>query len=816
MLSQRLDKLENDLQFLIAMHDLLLQNEADTQQQQLPCASNGYTSSSKRLSDDIPERDVTSHRNKKSGKLSSSKPNVSKPVNATRSNTDEGVGTIPPQNYENIIQSSSTLIPLEGIGNTAIKITQDLENEKQILKDQIDAEKTIRAEVENSAKQVYIKLQKVEDELCREKEMKESLILGTIQLKSLVHEYDSKTSELTADLTESRAEALRLASEVDQLSEENYSTIQRLKHLCQDLGVGSNETRDEFGCRRLANSTSYLVLLKQHIHELMKRCNGENVNANEQARKLTEQVDTAVGRCAKLEKERDGVIKELKQYQEREHHLKHQLHTSQVALTTTESELLKKQIEYECTIQKIKSESQIEKDKAMQKLSEYCSVIHRTKELIISLRNERDACRKGLDDIRYKNNATEQKLKTMESEKQALFIEMEKLKGNVSDLTVDQMKKMSNLQDEKLQLETSLKKCHSEKRRCIHLLTEMKHQLLSLRSKYEHDIAMKNVEKEKFQNESKRLDENFRVLQKISEDQGHTISKLRGDVEEKKKCNFKLETQLREMELNENGLIRKLEQSDKHCEKYIRHIDELEEKVEKYKQDLRVHDCDDYSDSKYKKKLIEVEELFQTKSREWHEAQRELENEKDQAISTARKALQKTDELQQAHESQVSELKTKFKSEIQRLQAQQAKQISEQCSKTRDLQSELDRIKLSSSQIQRALSTKIQQLQGALSICLGGGSSSNQNNNSTFGFGPLLHHHHNHPVAAFGNNSGTPGCSNANNNTCANLLNPTTCFGVNGCAAGPSGAVNDSNSSGSGEYSTTGLFGVDIVGNLMF
>ncbi|ODN04679.1 Leucine-rich repeat and coiled-coil domain-containing protein 1 [Orchesella cincta] len=791
MLSQRLDKLESDIQFLIAMHDLLLQNETDCQS---ACKSTLKP-------DEIPERDVTHQRNKKSGKLSTTKPPNVSTENPSRSNNVAGAML----SNDNVIQTFSESVPLEGIGNTAIKITQDLENEKQILKEQIAQEKTLRSEVEHSAKQV-------EDDLCREKEMKESLLLGTMKLKSLVHEYDSKTSELTAELSESRAEAQRLACEVESLSEENYSIIQRLKHLCQELGVGRDEISDEFDFHRVRSHNSYFSLLKQHVSELIKRCNGDNTNANEQVRRLSDQVNTTVGRCAKLEKERDGALKELGHCQDRENHLKHQLHISQVALTTTESELLKKQIEYECTIQKLKAESQIDKDKARLKISEYCSVIQRTKELLISLRNERDASRKGLEETRSKNHTIHQKLKVMEADKQTLLLEMEKLRGNVCDLTHGQLEKMSKLQDEKQSLETSLKKSQSEKKRCIELLNEMKHQLVSLRRKYEHDIAMTNVEKEKTQNESKRLDENFRVLQKISEDQGHTIQKLRSDLEDMKNCNFKLEAQVREMESNENVLIRKLEQSDKQCEKYIRHIDELEDKVERYKEDMRSHDCDDYSDSKYKKKLTEVDELFQRKNREWHEAQRELEQEKDEAISTARKALQKTEELQHAHESQVSELKTKFKAEIQKLQSQQVKQITEQCTKTRELQSELDRIKLSSSQIQRALSTKIQQLQAALSICLGGGSSSNQNNNSTLGLGPLLHHHH-HPVAAFGNN-GNPGCSNANNNTCANLLNPTTCFGVNGCAAGPLlGSVNESNSSG--VCSTTGLFGVDVVGNLI-
>jgi len=147
----------------------------------------------------------------------------------------------------------------------------------------------------------------------------------------------------------------------------------------------------------------------------------------------------------------------------------------------------------------MKSESQIENDKAMLKISEYCSVIQRTKEILITLRNERDSCRKELDDHRNKNHRLDQKLKVVEKDKQALLTEMEKLKGNMNDLTQGRMDKMRKLYEEKLRLETSLKKSHSEKKRCIELLNEMKGQLVGLKRKYEHEMAMTNVEKEKLQ-----------------------------------------------------------------------------------------------------------------------------------------------------------------------------------------------------------------------------------------------------------------------------------------------------------------------------
>lgn len=103
-----------------------------------------------------------------------------------------------------------------------------------------------------------------------------------------------------------------------------------------------------------------------------------------------------------------------------------------------------------------------------------------------------------------------------------------------------------------------------------------------------------------------------------------------------------------------------------------------------------------------------------------------------------------------------------------------------------DLQSELGRIKLSSSQIQRALSTKIQQLQAALSICIGGSARSTSNGSSNLNLG-LLHQLHS-PVAAFGD------IGSVNNNDCSNnneasasivnlLLNSAAIGGIGGPGA---------------------------------
>lgn len=126
------------------------------------------------------------------------------------------------------------------------------------------------------------------------------------------------------------------------------------------------------------------------------------------------------------------------------------------------------------------------------------------------------------------------------------------------------------------------------------------------------------------------------MLSKVSEDQGKTITKLRGDIEDLKGFNFKLDSEIRDHESTENQLIKKLDQSEKQSERYVQHIDELEEKILRYAEELRNHDCADFVDSKYKIKAEEIETTLQEQMREWQLSLNEIKNEKDEAVSCSR------------------------------------------------------------------------------------------------------------------------------------------------------------------------------------
>lgn len=137
-------------------------------------------------------------------------------------------------------------------------------------------------------------------------------------------------------------------------------------------------------------------------------------------------------------------------------------------------------------------------------------------------------------------------------------------------------------------------------------------------------------------NDNQRLEENFRVLQKVSEDQGRTILKIRGEMEDMRNCNFRLESQVRDHESTEAHLIRKLEQCEKDCDSKVKHIHELEERISDFTEEMRSHCCDDFADSKYKSRLREVEEAFQRKNREWQDSINKIEKERDDAAALSR------------------------------------------------------------------------------------------------------------------------------------------------------------------------------------
>lgn len=212
----------------------------------------------------------------------------------------------------------------------------------------------------------------------------------------------------------------------------------------------------------------YVELLKNHINELRKRCNSKD-DGSEQIRKLTNQLNTTMDRCAGLEKERNKIKADLVQAHERENRVKNQLHMCQMNVHTFESDLLKKQIEFECILQKMKSESQMERDKFALKVEEYSSVIKKSKGLLITLRDERDQSRKMLQNVFECKRGLERQITTLTEDRRKLVHELDKFKKRIGEMSEEKWAKNENWQMEKLSLEMGIKKYAAEKRKCMEL-----------------------------------------------------------------------------------------------------------------------------------------------------------------------------------------------------------------------------------------------------------------------------------------------------------------------------------------------------------
>ena len=130
--------------------------------------------------------------------------------------------------------------------------------------------------------------------------------------------------------------------------------------------------------------------------------------------------------------------------------------------------------------------------------------------------------------------------------------------------------------------------------------------------------------------------DNFRVLQKVSEDQTQTIQTLRGEKEEQRKIKFQLESQLREGDANEAGLARKLEQEQRRSARLEESLEEYQKRLSALEEELREHNCEEYVETSLKIKLKQMEYEVKERYEEWQQALDEARGEKERAQREAR------------------------------------------------------------------------------------------------------------------------------------------------------------------------------------
>lgn len=168
MLAHRLDKLENDLQQLITMHDLYLQSDTES-------VIDGGTNNPVIWPDDVPVRDMST--TKKQTTRSTYQDNAISQANHPISQKES-----PPKSESTHNPNSEQLLKLN-----------------QELTEEVASVKARCKEVEESAKHVYIQLQKVQEDVRKEKEMKESLLVESMRVKGVADLFQAEIEKLKSE-----------------------------------------------------------------------------------------------------------------------------------------------------------------------------------------------------------------------------------------------------------------------------------------------------------------------------------------------------------------------------------------------------------------------------------------------------------------------------------------------------------------------------------------------------------------------------------------------------------------------------------------
>jgi len=130
--------------------------------------------------------------------------------------------------------------------------------------------------------------------------------------------------------------------------------------------------------------------------------------------------------------------------------------------------------------------------------------------------------------------------------------------------------------------------------------------------------------------------DNMKIIQKISEDQGKTINKLRGELEKMKEEKYALERDTRDRHLEESALLRKLDHERNKSGELEDKVESLEGRLIEYETEMRNHCCEEHVQSQWKAKLNEVESTLKSNYDQWQRSVEQLKKERDAAVAAGR------------------------------------------------------------------------------------------------------------------------------------------------------------------------------------
>jgi hypothetical protein len=132
--------------------------------------------------------------------------------------------------------------------------------------------------------------------------------------------------------------------------------------------------------------------------------------------------------------------------------------------------------------------------------------------------------------------------------------------------------------------------------------------------------------------EMDKISDNFRILQKVSEDQGRTIAKQRSEIESRDELRFRVENELRESIETGKALekVLRAEQDERRC--IEKHAGRLEKELQMLQQEVEGHECSGEVQESWTQRL----EFLEKREEDGERKRRALVKDRDAAMAAAR------------------------------------------------------------------------------------------------------------------------------------------------------------------------------------
>ncbi|CAG7733136.1 unnamed protein product [Allacma fusca] len=218
-LSARLDRLEKDLQLLSTMQTFIV---SDT----VPLSYNPPTR-------DFPERDINTGYRDTSSRSSSERTTCQHDPSVGKENAPSNKSG-PRRVIKPKVVKSMEVVGVSSISTVSRSTLTDEpfpSNLQLEVSEALKSERKRRVDVEDSARIVALKLQQFEDELKKERESKQMLLVGMLQCKNKISGQEMLMKEREVELKQAQEESASSQLKLERITAENIATVEKLKQL---------------------------------------------------------------------------------------------------------------------------------------------------------------------------------------------------------------------------------------------------------------------------------------------------------------------------------------------------------------------------------------------------------------------------------------------------------------------------------------------------------------------------------------------------------------------------------------------------------